>query len=65
MYIIAFQITSNSTFVQTHTKENTKLCVIGLCEGNPPVTSEFPSQSASNVENAPISLCHRVFIDSV
>ena len=28
------------------------LCVTGLCEGNSPVTGEFPSQRASNAENA-------------
>ena len=30
-------------------KKTSKLCT-GLCEGNPPVTSGFPSQRASNVE---------------
>ena len=28
-----------------------KLGVTGLCEGNSPVTGEFPTQMASNVEN--------------
>ena len=32
-------------------KKTSKLCVIGLCVGNPPVTSGFPSQMASNMEN--------------
>ena len=27
------------------------LCVTGLCEGNSPVTGEFPTQRASNAEN--------------
>ena len=31
-----------------------------LCEGNPPVTSGFPSQRASNMENVP---CHVIIID--
>ena len=35
-------------------KKISKLCISGLCEGNPPVTSGFPSQMASNMENVPI-----------
>ena len=33
-------------FVQAQIKENTKLRVTGLREGNSPVTSEFPAQRA-------------------
>ena len=32
-------------------KKKLKLCVTRLCEGNSPVTGEFPSQRASNAEN--------------
>ena len=32
-------------------KKTSKLCVTGLCEGNSPVTGEFPAQRASNAEN--------------
>ena len=35
-------------------KKKSKLCIIGLCEGNSLVTSEFPTQRASNVENVSI-----------
>ena len=35
-------------------KKKSKLRITGLCEGNSPVTSEFPSQRASNVENVSI-----------
>ena len=42
---------------QTQIKENIKLRVTGLCEGNPPVTGGFPSQRASNMEY--ISICRR------
>ena len=35
-------------------KEISKLCVTGLCEGNSPVTGEFPAQRASNAENISI-----------
>ena len=31
-------------------KKTSKLCVTGLCEGNPPVTGGFPSQRASYAE---------------
>ena len=34
-------------------KKTSKLCVTGLCEGNSPVTSEVPSQRASNAEIFP------------
>ena len=36
-------------------KKTSKLCVTGLCEGNSPVTGEFPAQRASNAEN--VSIC--------
>ena len=35
-------------------KKTPKLRVTGLCEGNSPVTGEFPSQRASNAENISI-----------
>ena len=35
-------------------KKTSKLCVAGLCEGNLPVTSRFPSQRASNAEDLSI-----------
>ena len=31
--------------------KTSKLRVTGLCEGNSPVTGEFPAQRASNAEN--------------
>ena len=41
-------------------KKTSTFRVIGLCEGNPPVTSEFPSQKASNEENVSIRWRHHV-----
>ena len=35
-------------------KKTSKLRVTGLCEGNSPVTDEFPAQSASNAEKVSI-----------
>ena len=37
-------------FVQAQIRENIKLRVTSLCEGNPSVAGEFPSQRASNAE---------------
>ena len=35
-----------------------KLHVTGICEGNPPVTGDFPPQRVTNVENVLISWRH-------
>ena len=35
-------------------KKISKLCITSLCEGNSPMTGEFPTQTASNVENVSI-----------
>ena len=35
-------------------KKTSKLRATGLCEGNSPVTGEFPAQRASNAENVSI-----------
>ena len=35
-------------------KKTSKFHVTGVCEGNSPVTGEFPTQMASNAENASI-----------
>ena len=47
-------------FSQMQIKETSKLRVTGLCEGNSPVTGEFPAQRARNVENVSISWRHHV-----
>ena len=39
-------------------KKTSKLQITGLCEGNSPVTGEFPAQRASNAENVSIWWCH-------
>ena len=41
-------------------KKISKLHVTGLCAGNPPETSEFPTQIASNAENVSIWWHHHV-----
>ena len=41
-------------------KKTSKLRVTGLCEGNSPVTGEFPAQKASSAENVSIWWRHHV-----
>ena len=49
MSAMASQITS-LTIVYSQIKGASNLRVTGLCEGNSPVTGEFPAQRASNAE---------------
>ena len=51
-----------SRLFRRRSKKWSKLRVIGLCEGNSPVTREFPAQSASNGENVSIWWRHHVFL---
>ena len=60
MSVIASQTTGVSIAYSTvcsgvDQRKHLRLCVIGLCEGNSPVTGEFPAQRASNAENVSIS----------
>ena len=43
-------------------KKTSKLRVTGLCEGNSPVTGEFPTQMASNSEHVSIWWRHHVIL---
>ena len=55
MSVMASQITSVSiVYLFDQAKKISKLRDAGLCEGNSPVTCEFPAQMASNAENVPI-----------
>ena len=59
MSAMASQITSlmivySNVYWTRRSKKTSKLCVTGLCEGNSPVTGEFPTQRASNAENVSI-----------
>ena len=47
-----------SRLSRCRSKETSKFRITGLCERNPPVTDGFPSQRASNAENASIWWCH-------
>ena len=61
MSAIASQITGVSIVCST-ADQRKKLCVACLCEGNSPVTSEFPTQRASNTENVPIWWRHHALV---
>ena len=59
MGVMASQITSVSIVYSTvcsgaDQRKTSKLRVTCLCEGNSPVTGEFPAQMASNTENVSI-----------
>ena len=44
-------------------KKTSKLRVTGLCEGNSPVTGEFPAQRASKAQNVSIWWRHHIKVD--
>ena len=59
MGAIASQLTSLTIallnrWFRRWSNETSKLRVTSLCEGNSPVTGEFPAQRASNAENVSI-----------
>ena len=45
-------------FMRSHIKELSKSALLALCEGNSPVTGEFPTQWANNAEKASIQWRH-------
>ena len=49
-------------FVQAQIKKPPKFRVIGLYEGNPPVTGSFPSQKASDAEKVSIWWRHHAYL---
>ena len=72
MSVMASQITSLSIvcspvcLFRRRSNKTSKLRVTGFCEGNSPVTSEFPAQSASNAENVFIWWCpHGIYLMTV
>ena len=62
MGAMASQITTLTVvyLCRRRSKNTSKLRVTGLCEGNSPVTGEFPAQMASNAENISIWWSHYV-----
>ena len=49
-------------FVQKQIKENIKLRVTGICEGNSPLTGELPAQRVSDAENSSIWWRHHEWV---
>ena len=47
-------------FFRHRSKKTLKFCVTGLCQGNSPVTGDFPAQWASSAENVYIWWYHGV-----
>ena len=67
MSTMASQITSlaivcSTVYSRRRSKKTSKVRVTGLCEGNSPVTGEFPAQKASNAENVSIWWRHHVVV---
>ena len=63
MIVMASQITSLSIVCSTifwhKSKKTSKLHLTALCEGNPPVTSGFPSHRGSNDDSVRIWWRHQ------
>ena len=52
--ITSLTIAYSTVYSRSRSKKTSKLRVTGLCEGNSPMTSEFPAQRASDAENVSI-----------
>ena len=52
--ITSLRIVYSSVYSMRRSRKTSKDRVTGFCEGNTPVTGEFPAQSASNAENVSI-----------
>ena len=58
--ITSLTMVSSTVYSRRRSKTTSKLRVTGLCDGNPPVTNEFPAQWASNAKNVSIWWRHHV-----
>ena len=52
-------------YLRSRSKKTSKLRITGLCAGNSPVTGEFPTQMAGNVENISIWWRHHALLQAV
>ena len=57
--IIVVWIVCPTFLFKRRSKKTSTLRVTGLCEGNSPMTGEFPTQRASNAKNISIWWCRR------
>ena len=51
----------STVYSRRRSKKTSKLRVTGLCEGNSPMSGEFPAQRVNNAENVSIWWRHHVF----
>ena len=58
--ITGFSIVYSTVCSSADQRKYSKLCVTGLCEGDSPVSGEFPAQRASKAENVFIWWRHHV-----
>ena len=58
--INSLTIVYSTVYLRRRSKKTSKLHVTGLCEGNSPVTGEYPAQRASKAENVYIWWRHHV-----
>ena len=58
--ITSLTIVHSTVYWRRRSKKTSKLRVTGLCEGNSPMTGEFPTQTTSNAENVSIRWRHHV-----
>ena len=70
MGAMSSQITSltigySTVYSRRRSKKTSKLRITGLCEGNSPVTGEFPAQRASKEENISIWWRHHVKVSGI
>ena len=61
--ITSLTIVYSTVYLRHRSQKTSKLRVTGLCEGNSPVTAEFPAQKASNAENVSIWWRHHEWYD--
>ena len=54
--IIRLSIVCSAVCSDADQRKRSKLRVTGLCDGNSPVTGEFPSQRASNAEKVSVDI---------
>ena len=59
--IVSLTIVYLTVYSRRRSKKTSKLRVTGLCEGNSPVTGEFPAQGAINAENVSIWWRHHAY----
>ena len=58
--ITSITIVYSNIYSDADQRKHQSSALLAICEGNSPVTYEFPAQMASNAENVSIWWCHYV-----